>query len=73
MYLPLVQHNSQIHTEVAAILHVALPLLPEPSVLYRFYTHFRCTKQFVFHFVQSRSIPHKQENTETTLAWPGNL
>lgn len=30
-------------------------LLPEPSVLYRFYAHFRCTKHFVFHFIQSRS------------------
>lgn len=67
------QFQNSHSTEVTPILQVALPLLPEPSGLSRLSTHFRWTEHFVFHFVQSRSIPHKQENTETTLAGPGNL
>lgn len=73
MYLPLLQHSSKMHT-YRSCCHFTRGIapVPEPSVLHRLCVHFRCTEHFVFHFVQSRSIPHKQENTETTLAWPGN-
>lgn len=75
MYLPLLQHNSKIHA-VQKLLPFCTwhcPCDQSPLSFIGFISISDVQSIFVFHFVQSRSISHKQENTETTLGWPGNL